>query len=231
MIATHTVVLATGVSYRRARRRRGSTTWSAAGLLRFGRDRGRRVRRRARPHRRRRQLGRAGRGVLRPARRPGDAGGARRRPRALDVALPGRADPRDRQHRRCGSTPRSPSVTAPITCECVTLVDTPTADSRGRCRAPVRLHRRRAADRLAAGRDRPDAGGFVLTGPDLSPSGSAPPAGTLERTPYLLESSVPGVFVAGDVRPPRSSGSPRRSARARWPSPLSTATWPSSERV
>ena len=40
----------------------------------------------------------------------------------------------------------------------------------------------------------------MLTGPDLRASGSDLPAWDLERDPYLLESSVPGVFVAGDVR-------------------------------
>jgi len=45
-----------------------------------------------------------------------------------------------------------------------------------------------------------DAGGFVLTGPDLTPAGELPGGWPLDRPPYLLESSVPGVFVAGDVR-------------------------------
>ena len=44
-----------------------------------------------------------------------------------------------------------------------------------------------------------DRSGFVLTGPDLGDR-RALPAWDLERAPYLLESSVPGVFVAGDVR-------------------------------
>jgi thioredoxin reductase (NADPH) len=39
-----------------------------------------------------------------------------------------------------------------------------------------------------------DARGFVLTGPDLLPA----PPGEHER--YLLETSVPGIFAAGDVR-------------------------------
>jgi thioredoxin reductase (NADPH) len=44
-----------------------------------------------------------------------------------------------------------------------------------------------------------DDRGFVVAGPDLS--GDGPPAGwTLDRAPYHLETSVPGVFVAGDVR-------------------------------
>jgi thioredoxin reductase (NADPH) len=44
-----------------------------------------------------------------------------------------------------------------------------------------------------------DRAGFVLTGPDLI-NRQALPAWDLERPPYLLESSLPGVFVAGDVR-------------------------------
>jgi thioredoxin reductase (NADPH) len=45
-----------------------------------------------------------------------------------------------------------------------------------------------------------DEAGFVLTGPDLVVSGERPPGWDLNRDPYLLEASVPGVFVAGDVR-------------------------------
>ena len=43
-----------------------------------------------------------------------------------------------------------------------------------------------------------DDRGFVRTGPDLSDDDLA--GWPLERAPYLLETSVPGVFVAGDVR-------------------------------
>ena len=46
-----------------------------------------------------------------------------------------------------------------------------------------------------------DQRGFVPTGPDLPTSGqNRPPGWELDRVPYHLETSVPGVFVAGDVR-------------------------------
>ncbi|PZG00771.1 FAD-dependent oxidoreductase [Micromonospora deserti] len=45
-----------------------------------------------------------------------------------------------------------------------------------------------------------DPRGFVLTGPDLTRGGRRPPGWTLPRDPYHLESSMPGVFAAGDVR-------------------------------
>lgn len=46
-----------------------------------------------------------------------------------------------------------------------------------------------------------DAKGFLLTGPELMDlEGRPPPGWRPDRDPYHLESSVPGVFVAGDVR-------------------------------
>lgn len=43
-----------------------------------------------------------------------------------------------------------------------------------------------------------DNKGFILAGPDLK--AKSPGSWKLDREPYLLETSVPGIFVAGDVR-------------------------------
>ena len=48
--------------------------------------------------------------------------------------------------------------------------------------------------------------GFILTGPDLIDEGTRPEEWPLERDPLALETSIPGLFAAGDVR----HGAPRR---------------------
>jgi thioredoxin reductase (NADPH) len=45
-----------------------------------------------------------------------------------------------------------------------------------------------------------DPRGFVVTGSDLLHGGRPPKNWSLDRDPYLLETSVPGVFAIGDVR-------------------------------
>jgi thioredoxin reductase (NADPH) len=55
-----------------------------------------------------------------------------------------------------------------------------------------------------------DEKGFLLAGPDLKSNGKLPEGWQEQREPFLLESSVPGVFVAGDVR----HGSVKRVASA-----------------
>ncbi len=42
--------------------------------------------------------------------------------------------------------------------------------------------------------------GFILTGLDLVRNGKKPKGWNLRRDPYMLETSVPGIFSAGDVR-------------------------------
>lgn len=55
-----------------------------------------------------------------------------------------------------------------------------------------------------------DGAGFILTGPDLLREGRRPEGWALDRDPLALETSVAGLFVAGDVR----SGSVKRVAAA-----------------
>ncbi len=45
-----------------------------------------------------------------------------------------------------------------------------------------------------------DGRGFILAGPDLTADGRPPDGWELDRPPYHLETNVPGVFVAGDAR-------------------------------
>jgi thioredoxin reductase (NADPH) len=45
-----------------------------------------------------------------------------------------------------------------------------------------------------------DEHGFLVSGPDLLGDGCMPSSWPLARAPYLFETSVPGVFVAGDAR-------------------------------
>jgi thioredoxin reductase (NADPH) len=55
-----------------------------------------------------------------------------------------------------------------------------------------------------------DTKGFINTGPDLSSENLSAAGWSLKRQPYLLETSLPGIFAAGDIR----GGSIKRVASA-----------------
>ena len=55
-----------------------------------------------------------------------------------------------------------------------------------------------------------DDHGFILTGDDIFVDGKRPQTWTVERSPHLMETSIPGIFAAGDVR----AGVVRRVASA-----------------
>ena len=69
----------------------------------------------------------------------------------------------------------------------------PTRSTPARCSSSSARPRGRSG---SARRSPATSAGFVLTGPDLPASTAWP----LERGPFALETSVPGVFAAGDVR-------------------------------
>ena len=116
------------------------------------------------------------------------------------VALPRRADPRDAQHRGAAAQ---------------------RGGRRPRRRPPGGAHARRPGDRCGPRRCRP-AGCSSSSAPRRAPTGSAttssattrassspvttcsrlgsPTGWPLSRAPFALETSVPGVFAAGDVR-------------------------------
>jgi thioredoxin reductase (NADPH) len=63
---------------------------------------------------------------------------------------------------------------------------------------------------MVAGTVARDDRGFILTGPDIPRGGNGSEVWPLARDPFLFETSVPGIFAAGDVR----SGANRRVAAA-----------------
>jgi thioredoxin reductase (NADPH) len=55
-----------------------------------------------------------------------------------------------------------------------------------------------------------DEAGYLITGPDLLRNGRPPESWPLDRPPFYLETSIPGLFAVGDVR----HGSVKRCASA-----------------
>jgi thioredoxin reductase (NADPH) len=55
-----------------------------------------------------------------------------------------------------------------------------------------------------------DEAGYLVTGADLLREGRPPAGWTLDRLPYYLETNMPGLLAAGDVR----HGSVKRCASA-----------------
>ena len=170
-------------------------------------------------HRRRRQLRRPGRGVLLPARRHGHAAGARAEPGGVDVALPDQAARRDRQHRRAHRHRGRRGAAATSTWSSWCSADRASGDQETvEAGVDVRLHRRRAAHRLARRRRRARRARLrPHRARPASSTGSDRPAGRWTATPTTWSRACPGCSWPATCGPSRSSGSRPRSARARWP--------------
>jgi thioredoxin reductase (NADPH) len=86
--------------------------------------------------------------------------------------------------------------------EAITITDAETRETAPTKSLFIFIGAQPGTDWLAGKLER-DEHGFILSGPDLLRDGRKQPhswARTIGRDPFLLETSVPGVFVAGDVR-------------------------------
>ena len=196
-----------GVAPARGRRCRGAAR--PRRLLRRRPQRSRPLRRRPCRRGRRRKLSRPGSPRSRPRRCAGDDDRARRRARVEDVRLPRRANrakpahrrpvahqrdggPRRRRPARCGDDLRRAGKGEQLPARALFLCIGGTPRTAWAGGAGVRVN----------------PAGFVLTGSDLLEGGRRPEGWPLDRDPLVLETTIPGLFAAGDLR----SGSTKRVA-------------------
>jgi thioredoxin reductase (NADPH) len=194
----------------RARRSRPGLATRRRRLLRGNRIGRRRLQRRPRLHCGRSQFRRPGRGQPGAVRAAGHDRGTRRLPGSPDVPVPDRRDQRNGQHRRPHQHPdrrrRGQRQARNLDLERHQY-------RRRRDRSRLRAggsDRRRAAHRLATAPDRPGRTRVRRPGGDVTDGGDPAASWALPRPPFPLETSLPGVFAAGDVR----HGSVKRVASA-----------------
>ena len=135
------------------------------------------------------------------------AAGPRPRPDQHHVALPDRPDRGVGEDLRRVPTPRSPAPSARRRLEGLRLRSNGTDEQEVAADALFVFVGQAPRTSWLEGVVRRDDRGFVLTGGDL---GNPPPDWPLDVPPLPLETSVPGVFAAGDVR----HGSVKRIASA-----------------
>ena len=157
-----------------------------------------------------RQLGRPSRNMARPRRRPRDLASPSRGPARDDVRL---SRARARALRRRGTRPQRDRL-APRSRRPSRGGHPEQRGAARRSRSSSSSSARAHAPNGSTRASRATNDGFVLTGA---------PANAED----LLETSIPGVFAAGDVRSGSTSAARPQSAKARWPS---NSRMPTSER-
>ena len=195
-----------------ARVRRCRRTARPRCLLRRRAKRGGPVRRRPRRRGRRRQLGRPGGHEPRRFGSARDDGGARRaistaacRPTSSSASSSTRSSTCAWKHRSTALDEADGQLGS------VTLTDAASKEQQLPTRALFLCIGGVPHTEWAGGIGvRLDRAGYVLTGPDLLDDGRRPIGWSLDRDPLALETSVPGLFAAGDAR----SGSIKRVAAA-----------------
>ena len=198
VLRARTIILACGVAWRRLAIE-GFDRLAGKGIS-YGaaRSEAREHARPRRPHRRRRQLGGAGGDVLLDPRAERDDPLPRRDAREEHVALPHRParEPLEHRHAATGAEvvgrPRRHVARGDRGPRPRDRRDDARWSPAGCSSSSARTPRPAGCRRRSRSTDR----GYVLTGADVRAAGRW----ELERDPYLLETSVPGIFACGDVR-------------------------------
>jgi len=152
----------------------------------------------------------AGGDVLQPLRLEGDGDDPERRAGSDDVAVPHRADGGDAEHRAADAAPGRGRARLGSTRAAAGQEPRDRRGSRDPRGGDVLFIGSAPNSDLVDGLVARDDKGFVLTGPDLPSLEGRPRGWRLDREPYLLETSVPGIFAVGDLR----LGSSKRVAAA-----------------
>ena len=200
VLRARTIILACGVAWRQPVDRGIRPARRQGHLLRRGAQRGAEHPRPRRPHRRRGQLGRAGGPVLLQPRAERDDPLPRRRAREEHVALSHRPARGPVEHPTCCSRTEVVAAHGETSLEAIDVRNAATGET-------TRLESGGLFIFIGADAETAwlppeialDRRGYVLTGSDVRAAGRW----ELDRDPYLLETSVPGIFACGDVRSAR----------------------------